>query len=68
MGKRKSVIKLRPDTWEIMETYPSITEAGRRNYISPQAISMCLSGKNDTAAGYAWRYSTYNDHQRSKSK
>lgn len=68
MGKRKSVIKLRPDTWEIMETYHSITEAGRRNYISPQAISMCLSGKHDTAGGYAWRYSSYNDDKRSKSK
>ena len=40
----------------ILETYPSISEASRKNGISYQAISDCLRGIQKHSAGYKWKY------------
>lgn len=51
-----SVIKLDPKTLEELEYYPSIREAGRCEYISHEAIRMCLKGIQKTAGGFKWAY------------
>ena len=40
----------------ILETYPSISEASRKMAVSVQTISKCLNGKQKHSAGYKWKY------------
>lgn len=40
----------------ILETYPSISEASRKNGVSYQAISDCLRGIQKHSVGYKWKY------------
>ena len=40
----------------ILETYPSISEASRKMGVSVQTISKCLNGKQKHSAGYKWKY------------
>lgn len=51
-----SVIKLDPETLEELEYYPSIREAGRCEFISHEAIRMCVKGIQKTAGGFKWAY------------
>lgn len=51
-----SVIKLDPKTLEELEYYPSIREAGRCEFISHEAIRMCVKGIQKTAGGFKWAY------------
>ena len=40
----------------ILETYPSISEASRKMGVSVQTISECLNGKQKHSVGYKWKY------------
>lgn len=51
-----SVIKIDPDTLEELDYYPSIREAGRCEFISHEAIRMCVKGVQKTAGGFKWAY------------
>lgn len=53
---KHSVIKLDRETLEELDYYPSIREAGRAEYLSHEAIRMCLKGKQKTAGGFKWKY------------
>ena len=50
----KSVAKIDIKTQEILETYPSISEAERQNHCSH--IGQVCSGKRKSAGGYYWCY------------
>jgi len=39
-----------------IEEYISIREAGRQNNISDSSIVNCCAGKQNSAAGFIWKY------------
>lgn len=55
---RHAIIKLDAETLEELDYYPSIREAGRREFLSHEAIRMCLKGNQKTAGGFKWIYDT----------
>lgn len=51
----KAVAKLDKDTFEIIETYPSVREAERANGNTNHIADVC-KGKRETCKGYKWKY------------
>ena len=43
-------------TGELLDTFPSTSEAGRVTGISVSHICECCNGKRKSAGGYVWRY------------
>ena len=39
-----------------IESYTSVRNAGRKNFITPQNIINACKGNAKTAAGYKWKY------------
>lgn len=39
----------------VLETYPSMSEAARQNYLSEAKISLCCQKKRKTHGGYKWK-------------
>jgi len=54
-GNSKPIYQLN-DNNEVINQYPSISEASRQLKVSYQAISDCLKGKQQHSAGYRWKY------------
>lgn len=52
---KKSVAMLSIDG-VLLNTYPSLREAGRQNNISNSHISACCRGERKHAGGYVWKY------------
>jgi hypothetical protein len=50
----KAVCRL-DDEGNLLEVYPSLSEAGRKLHLSPQAI-WCAINKGYLTAGYTWKY------------
>ena len=57
LEKRKAVEQLTVDG-EVIATYPSMKEAGRKTGIRDGNISKCCNGTAKTAGGYIWRYAS----------
>ena len=55
-GTSKKVLQLNRNTFEIINEYPSISDASRSTNISIQCISYCCNGKSKTSGGYIWRF------------
>lgn len=53
-AKSRPVLKLDPITLEVLEEYKSMAEAGRQNYLHPEAIRECVTGVNKTSGGFKW--------------
>lgn len=55
-GKSKAipVLKLDIKTGEILDSYESMAEAGRENFITREAIRLCVQGINKTSGGFKW--------------
>lgn len=51
----KKIYQLDDDN-NIINKFPSISEASRQLNVSYQAISDCLKGKQNHSAGYKWKY------------
>lgn len=54
-SQKKSVAKLDKKTGEIIEIYPSLTEAEKANKANNHISAVCL-GKRKTAGGFRWKY------------
>lgn len=52
----KPVAKLNKETGEIIEIYPSVIEANRKNPNCNKHIGTVCLGKRKTAGGYGWKY------------
>lgn len=52
---RKKITRFLP-CGKRMATYKSLEEAGKKNGISPAAISDCLRGKTTVCGGFIWKY------------
>jgi len=52
--KRKQVIQIKDGN--IINCYPSITDAAKALHCRNTSIYLVLSGKNSTAKGYFWEY------------
>lgn len=57
-----SVVKICPETHQVLDFYESLELAGEANYISPVAIGNCIKGKTKTSAGYLWKESTWEEY------
>lgn len=55
-GTSKRVAKIDPNTDEILEIYPSLSEAARKNDITIQMISYCAKGISKTGKGFKWAF------------
>ncbi len=51
----KQVLKINPQTKQVIDEYPSLKTAGEINQISKNSISRCCAGKLKTAGGYIWK-------------
>ena len=52
----KSVQMFDKSTGELLETFPSLSEAGRVTEINLGNISSCCLGQRKSSGGYIWRY------------
>ena len=59
--KSIAVIQLDRQTGEIIDFFPTIREAGRKCYISHEAIRCAVIGKQKTAGGFKWKKETFED-------
>lgn len=57
-ARSKAVAQLHPQTGIEIKRFPSIGEASREIKINDTAIIRVCKGKNKTAAGYGWKYTT----------
>lgn len=55
-GKKRIVAKLDPITEAVIETYPSLSAAGRSNNVHMVTIKYACDGKTKTTIGYKWKY------------
>lgn len=53
---RKKVLKISPDTGEVLKEYLSIGQAAKDVGVDRSSISRCCSGKLKHSAGFSWRY------------
>lgn len=51
------VVKIDPETNEILDEYPNMAAAGRDNYLHRETIRQCVRGIRKTAGGYKWEAS-----------
>lgn len=52
----KSVYKIDPTTGDILDIFPSASEAARQNGLQESKISSVCNGYRKTTGGYKWRY------------
>lgn len=50
------VLKINPETEEILGEYNKPSTAAKENSISPASICRCLKGDLNTAGGFKWKY------------
>jgi hypothetical protein len=55
-GTSKKVVKIDPETDEIITVYDSMSAAARVNDITVQSISYCANGKQKIAKGFKWAF------------
>lgn len=53
-AKAMAVIKMDPETLEVLQEYESMAEAGRQNYLHRESIRLCVIGKSKTSGGFRW--------------
>lgn len=53
-SKAIPVLKIDPDTGDILDEYVSMAEAGRFNYLHRETIRQCIKGRLNTAGGFKW--------------
>lgn len=66
LSNRIAVMKCDRNTGEVLETYESISEAGRRNFIHRETIRLAISGGLFTAANYVWKIDEEFNKKRAK--
>lgn len=62
----KAVSKYSIKTGKLLETYPSITIAARRNNIHRQTLNKCVVGKSNSCGGLLWTYAKDYKHNDQK--
>jgi hypothetical protein len=62
------VLRIDKETGNVLEEYPSISEAAQRTDISRTKITYILQGRNQTAGGFVFRYKYDEDKLRNKNK
>jgi hypothetical protein len=55
MAQAIPVLKICPETLEVLDDYTSCAEAGRFNYTAKSNIRFCIHGKQKTAVGFIWK-------------
>ena len=55
-NKSKEVQMFDKSTGELLDTFPSLMEAGRVTGINQGNISKCCLGKRKSSGGYVWKY------------
>lgn len=53
--KSKPVVKMSIDG-DVLAEYPSTKEASRQHGVGSECISRCCMGRQETSAGYKWKY------------
>lgn len=54
--KKKSVCKIQLSTGDVIQTYKSISDAGKENCLHSSNIQKVLKGERKSTGGFGWRY------------
>lgn len=56
VNKERAVAMMDRYNGRVIDTFPSVREAGRKTGIKSSNITACLNGRLKTAGGYCWLY------------
>ncbi|MTI83468.1 MAG: hypothetical protein FH756_06070 [Firmicutes bacterium] len=58
-AKAVPVLKIDPQSGEVLDEYISMAEAGRFNFVHRETIRQCVTGRLKTAGGFKWEIVNY---------